>query len=288
MKWIGRRGSSNVEDGRQSGGGGRKVFRGGLAGLVVVFIVWLLGGNPMQLINMWLSDGGLEQQVIQSDNPVSEAKDDSLAMFVSVVLADTEDVWSDLFKKMGKTYREPKLLLYRGAVNSACGYSTKATGPFYCPGDERIYLDLSFYDEMQNRLGAGGDFAFAYAIAHEVGHHVQKLLGTMDQYDASVSRASESQANALTVRLELQADFYAGVWAHYEERMFNSLDENDIDEALNAASAIGDDRLQEQSQGYVVPDSFTHGTSAQRKKWFYKGYETGDIRYGDTFSANDL
>ncbi len=289
MKWIGRRGSSNIEDARgASGGGGRNVFKGGCLGIIIVIVVWLLGGNPMDVIRLLMVDNAVEQHYQPANGGVSEAKDDSLAMFVSVVLADTEDVWSNIFNQMGATYRKPKLVLYRGAVSSACGYASKATGPFYCPGDEKIYIDLSFYDEMGSKLGAGGDFAFAYVIAHEVGHHVQKLLGIMDEYNVLSKRMNQSQANALTVKLELQADFYAGLWAHYAQKMFNSLEPGDIDEAMNAASAVGDDRLQKQSQGYVVPDSFTHGTSAQRKKWFYKGYETGNIKYGDTFSTSNL
>lgn len=281
MRWSGRQGSDNIEDRRRSGGGRKTAIGGGLTGIIVLFLIWILGGNPMEYLNLVTSDGPMVEQSAYT----ATAEEDSLAQFVSVILASTEIVWTDIFNQMGKTYRKPKLVLYNGQVNSACGSATSATGPFYCPGDERVYIDLSFYQDMKNNLGAEGDFAFAYVIAHEVGHHVQKLLGTMDQYHALRQRMSEKEANALTVRLELQADFYAGVWANHEEKLFQSLEETDINEALNAASAVGDDRLQKQAQGYVVPDSFTHGTSAQRKSWFYKGYTTGDIREGDTFKS---
>ena len=205
-----------------------------------------------------------------------------------MVLADTEDVWHQLFRQRGREYKEPKLVLFNGRVESACGLASTAVGPFYCPEDEEVYLDLSFFREMKRRFGASGDFAQAYVIAHEVGHHVQKQLGIMDRAHAARSRMGKREANQLSVRLELQADFLAGVWAHHAQQLKNILDRNDIDEALHAASAIGDDRLQMQAQGYVVPDAFTHGTSEQRARWFRRGWETGDLRAGDTLNANPL
>lgn len=272
MKWVGRRGSGNIEDRRGSGVG--LPVKGGIGVLVIAFVVWILGGNPLSVLNF----SGGSSPVEEAYQP--SAGEDTLVQFVSVVLADTEEVWTDIFRQMGRTYRKPTLVMYTGQVNSACGFATKATGPFYCPEDEKIYLDLSFFDEMRSQLGAGGDFAYAYVIAHEVGHHVQKLLGTMERVDALRNASDEKENNALSVQLELQADFYAGVWAHHAQQMFDSLDDNDIDEALNAANAIGDDRLQQQAQGYVVPDSFTHGTSAQRKEAFYKGYQGGVLSDG--------
>jgi predicted metalloprotease len=222
---------------------------------------------------------------MESAEPLS-AKDAEMGEFVSVVLADTEEVWHRLFNEMGSTYREPKLVLFRTSVESACGFAQSATGPFYCPGDEKVYFDLDYLELLQQRLGAEGDFAVAYIIAHEVGHHVQKLVGTMDNVDNARGRVSQAALNELTVRLELQADFLAGVWIHHAQKMFNIMETGDLEEALNAASAVGDDRIQMQQQGYVVPDSFTHGTSDQRKNWLRKGIQTGDLRQGDTFSRN--
>ncbi len=283
MRWQGRRQSSNVED-RRSGGGGRIASYGGIGTIVIVMIVWLLGGNPGQVLQMLQTGSSVEQTEEIATNPHEE----ELKSFLSVVLADTEDVWTKLFTESGNTYRQPKLVLFRNSIESACGFSSAATGPFYCPGDERVYIDLVFLEDMQNRLSSPGDFVQAYIVAHEVGHHVQKLLGTMDQYNQMRGKVSEKEFNRMTVRLELQADFYAGVWAHHADRMKNILEPGDIEEAMNAANAIGDDRLQKQSQGYVVPDSFTHGTSEQRMRWFMKGFETGDPVQGDTFSASDL
>jgi len=241
----------------------------------------LLGGDPTSLLqNVQLDD--------QSNSSYTEtAEDKELTQFVSVVLAETEDVWHQIFNNENATYREPKLVLFDGTVESACGIAGSATGPFYCPGDEKLYIDLSFYDELQNRFKAPGDFAMAYVIAHEVGHHIQNLTGIMDQVNSLRSKLSEKEFNKYSVRLELQADFYAGVWAHYSERS-DLLEEGDLEEALNAASAVGDDRIQKSMQGYIVPDSFTHGTSEQRKKWFYKGFTTGDINQGDTFNTANL
>ena len=283
MRFKGRRQSSNIEDLRASGGGRRSVgFKGGIVGtLAIALVIYLLGGNPLEVLNLASTDG----QQMESAEPLS-AKDAEMGEFVSVVLADTEEVWHRLFNEMGSTYREPKLVLFRTSVESACGFAQSATGPFYCPGDEKVYFDLDYLELLQQRLGAEGDFAVAYIIAHEVGHHVQKLVGTMDNVDNARGRVSQAALNELTVRLELQADFLAGVWIHHAQKMFNIMETGDLEEALNAASAVGDDRIQMQQQGYVVPDAFTHGTSDQRKNWLRKGIQTGDLRQGDTFSRN--
>lgn len=265
MKWLGRQGSRNVQDRRGMGG----IAMGGIGGIVVLIIGLLMGQNPLDYLNE-------NPKVYQQDSQA----DDEKAQFVSVVLKDTEDVWRDLFVQNGATYQEPTLVLFSGADQSGCGYASAATGPFYCPADSRVYIDLSFYDQLQRRFGAPGDFAMAYVIAHEVGHHVQNLLGISGQVHSARQQMSETNANALSVKLELQADFFAGVWAHHADRTKNILEPGDINEALQAANAIGDDRLQMESQGYVVPESFTHGTSDQRMKWFRKGYESGNIREG--------
>ncbi len=281
MNWKGRRQSENVED-RPGISGGTLVAGGGLGTLVLALIVMFLGGDPKDVLQQ--SSAGspaVERPLTQKEIEGRE--------FVSVVLADTEDVWRDVFRdQVGGSYREPKLVLFSGQVESACGFADAAVGPFYCPGDGQVYIDLSFYDLMKERFGAAGDFAQAYVIAHEVGHHVQKLLGTSDRVSALRQRSSEAEANRLSVRLELQADFYAGLWAHHAQKMKNILDRGDIEEALNAAAAIGDDTLQKQAQGYVVPESFTHGTSAQRVRWFKKGWDSGRLREGDTFAASRL
>ena len=255
---------------------------GGIGTIAIVLVVLLLGGDPTSI----LQNVGLDDQSTTS-NYTESGEDKELAQFVSVVLAETETVWHKIFSEEGATYREPKLVLFSGKVESACGIAGSATGPFYCPGDEKLYIDLSFYDELQKRFKAPGDFAMAYVIAHEVGHHIQKLTGVMDKMNELRSQLSEKEYNKYSVRLELQADFYAGIWAYYTQKE-NLLESGDLEEALNAASAVGDDRIQKQSQGYVVPESFTHGTSEQRKKWFYKGYTSGDFREGDTFSARNL
>jgi len=283
MQWIGRRGSTNVEDRRGQGGslGGRLGCGGGIGVLIIALIVWIMGGNPLQVIGLLEGDNTGTSEYTQQNAP--SAEDDKMAEFVSVVLADTEDVWTEIFKERGQTYRKPTLVLFTGYTPSACGTAQSATGPFYCQLDEKIYVDLSFFQQMATQFHAGGDFAYAYVIAHEVGHHVQKLLGTIDQVNSLTARSNQTDANRLSVGLELQADFYAGVWANHTQSMFNSLEPDDIEEALNAATAIGDDRLQEEAQGYAVPDSFTHGTSQQRHDWFYKGYKTGDISQGNTF-----
>lgn len=281
MRWRGERESENVED-RRGVSGGRVAIGGGLSTLLVIVIALLLGADPRQLLGTLTNTQPPPPSASQTSRPTSQ-EDQELRKFVGVVLAKTEDVWQDVFRQNGKTYREPKLVLFTDQVQSACGFTGAAVGPFYCPGDEKIYIDLSFYGELRRRFNAPGDFAQAYVIAHEVGHHVQKLLGISQRIDAMQRRASEKEANQLSVRLELQADFFAGIFAKYVNDK-GILDPGDIEEALRAASAIGDDQIQRQTSGYVVPDSFTHGTSEQRLRWFRKGYETGDIRQGDTFS----
>lgn len=279
MRWLGRRSSNNVEDRRGNGG---KIIGGGVGTLVIVVIISLITGeNPLNYID---STDFSETQTAYEPSPAEEEN----AKFVSVVLAETEDVWNKLFNEQLKiNYIEPKLVLFSGTSQSGCGNANAATGPFYCPTDSRVYIDLSFYDELKNRFKAPGDFAMAYVIAHEVGHHIQHLQGISDEVHQQKQQLTEKDANELSVRLELQADFLAGVWAHYAARM-NILEDGDMEEALNAANAIGDDRLQQQSQGYVVPDAFTHGTSQQRMFWFKKGYESGVISEGDTFATNSL
>lgn len=280
MKWKGRRMSGNVIDSRRSSGGG-KIIGGGVGVLVLAVIVYFLGGDPSQVLQQAGNIG-------TETNYEPTAAENEAADFVKVVLAETEDYWQKQFAEMGKEYRQPELELFHGHINSACGGATAAVGPFYCPANQRIYIDLDFYNELHNRFGAPGDFAMAYVIAHEVGHHVQTLLGISEKVRALKERNSERDANRLSVMQELQADFMAGMWAHDADRTQGILDVGDIEEALNAAEAIGDDKLQKQSQGYVVPDAFTHGTSAQRQYWFKKGYETGDLTQGDTFNADDL
>ncbi|HWI93489.1 MAG TPA: neutral zinc metallopeptidase [Flavisolibacter sp.] len=280
MLWQGRRESSNVDDRRGIGGGGIAVG-GGIIGVIFLVVKFLLGGG---------NGGDTQLQLPNQNQPLSaeeQAAQDQEVHFVKTVLAETEDVWNQLMQQAGRDYPEPTLVLFSGSTQSACGYASSATGPFYCPGDQDLYIDLSFYDELKNRFHADGDFAMAYVIAHEVGHHIQKLLGISDKIDRLRQQLSEEEFNKYSVRLELQADFFAGVWAHYEKGK-NILEQGDIEEALNAANAIGDDRLQKESQGYVVPESFTHGTSAQRMYWFKKGYETGDLNQGNTFETNDL
>ncbi len=290
MKWIGRRQSTNVDDRRGMSGGGSRMpgglfTKGGLGMLVIVLIIsWLTGTNPLSLLQQ--TGGGVDPYTTGQQNPdyAPSAAEEELANFTKTVLADTEDVWN----KLKSDYREPILVLFTGQVESACGGATAASGPFYCPADEKVYIDLSFYEELKSKLNAPGDFAQAYVIAHEVGHHIQHMLGITEKVHRMKNQVSEAEYNDLSVRLELQADFLAGVWAHHAHRMNQILEPGDIEEALNAASAIGDDRLQKQFQGYVVPDSFTHGTSEQRMRWFKKGFETGDPEQGDTFSVRDL
>lgn len=282
MLWQGRRESDNVEDARGSGGGGRIVVGGGIGTVILVVLYLLLGGDLQTLFN------SQQAQLPQTAQYDSQAPRDEASKFVAVVLADTEDAWNEIFRQMGREYEEPRLVLFTDMIQSGCGFASGATGPFYCPQDQRVYIDLGFFRQLQDRLGAGGDFAEAYVIAHEVGHHVQNLLGITDRVQAMRRRVSEAEYNQLSVRLELQADFLAGVWARYTDRVKHVVEAGDIEEAMRAASAVGDDRLQSRSRGYVVPDSFTHGTSEQRVRWFRRGYETGDIRQGDTFNAPEL
>ena len=285
MQWLGRRGSTNVEDRRGMSGGGIAAG-GGIVGVIFYLIYSFLGGGDVDPSQMpQLSPQTSNSRTLSAEE---QKADDDRAQFVKVVLAETEDVWNKLFQESGSKYQEPTLVLFRDAVSSACGNASSASGPFYCPGDNKLYIDLSFYQDLQNKLNAPGDFAMAYVVAHEVGHHIQNLNGTAEKMQRLRSRVNETEANRYSVMMELQADFLAGVWAHHTQKMKNILDEGDIDEALNAANAIGDDRLQKQSTGQVVPDAFTHGTSAQRMYWFKKGYSTGDIKQGDTFNDPGL
>jgi len=278
VHWRGRRGSQNVEDRR--GMGGRGVAIGGVGGIIVLLLIIVMGGDPSAVLNPGNTS-------ITNSGATTAAQDDAYK-FVSVVLADTEDVWRQQFREMGRTYNEPKLVLFSGYVQTGCGTASSDVGPFYCSNDETVYIDTSFFTQLSKRFGAPGDFAQAYVIAHEVGHHVQNLLGILDAVHAKQQRVGQSEANELSVRLELQADFLAGVWAHYADKTLNVLDPGDLEEALAAATAIGDDKLQQEAQGRVVPDTFTHGTSAQRTRWFKLGYDTGDVQRGDTFNTSRL
>lgn len=283
MRLDGRRQSNNVDDRRGRRLSGGKLAGGGIVAVIVAAVfAWISGGNPLEVLTnqggALLSGDATEQTYTPS------AEDEELAVFAKQILAGTEDVWGEIFKQNGLTYRPPKLVLFTDAVQSGCGGATSQTGPFYCSADESVYLDLSFFKNMRRQLGADGDFAYAYVIAHEVGHHVQHLLGTLDKAHEQMGRVSEKEANRISVRLELQADFYAGVWANNDNRRFNSLEAGDIEEALDAASKIGDDYLQKKARGYAVPDSFNHGTSEQRERWLRKGLSTGDPSQGDTFS----
>ena len=281
MKLDGRRESSHVEDRR---GMSTKSKAGlGIGGtLIVVVLALLFGGNPSQVLQQVAGSGS--QVVTENTNREFSAEEQELATFASQIFAGTEDVWTSIFRQMGRTYEPPTLVLYSGAVSSGCGNATSESGPFYCSADQKVYIDLDFFMNMKQTLGADGDFAYAYVIAHEVGHHVQYLLGTLNQAHQQMAQSSEKISNQISVRLELQADFYAGVWAYNDNKMFGSLEEGDIQEALDAASKIGDDYLQKKARGYSIPESFNHGTSAQRYKWLKKGLTTGDICNGDTFS----
>jgi uncharacterized protein len=279
MLWKNLRRSQNVEDRRGVPGGGVAIG-GGCGTLVLIIVALLFGVNPLELLQQVPQGEAPPPASAPGTRPTDEGSD-----FASAILGDTEDVWTELFRQNRMQYAKPTLVIFTGNVRSACGYASAAVGPFYCPGDQKVYLDLSFFEELSRRFGAPGDFAQAYVIAHEIGHHVQNQMGTMRKVDALRSRMSEAEANQLSVRLELQADFYAGVWAHHTQKAKQILEPGDLEEALRAATAIGDDRLQRQSQGYVVPDSFTHGTSEQRMRWFRRGFETGDIAQGDTFTA---
>jgi predicted metalloprotease len=279
MKWQGRQGSGNIED-RRGMSPGRMAVGGGIGTIVIVLIVLLLGGDPSELLN------NMQPGSADSGQVTTTAEEDEMEQFVSVVLKDTETVWGRIFAQSNSTYRQPKLVLFRSQVESACGFASAASGPFYCPGDEKVYIDLSFCDQLKTKFGAYGDFAVAYVIAHEIGHHVQNQLGILEKVDSQRSGLTKTKANKLTVKLELQADFLSGMWAHYAQEMLNTLDAGDIEEAMNAAAAVGDDKLQMEYQGRIVPDAFTHGTSAQRKEWFRKGWETGNLDKGDTFNAD--
>ena len=288
MRLDGRRESTNVED-RRGRSTATTVGGIGLGGLIIIGVIsLLLGKNPLQALQtvqeIQETMGGVTTS--QDPNWQPSAQEQELAQFASRILAGTEDVWTEIFRQNGRTYEPPKLVLFSGAVQSGCGGATSSSGPFYCSADRTVYIDLSFFMDMRRQIGADGDFAYAYVIAHEVGHHVQNLLGTLSQAHNQMARSSEAQSNQISVRLELQADFYAGIWGYYDNKMFGSLEEGDIQEALNAASKIGDDYLQKKARGYTVPESFNHGTSAQREKWLKKGLTTGNLSLGDTFSPN--
>jgi uncharacterized protein len=276
MKWFGRRQSDNVDD-RRGFSGGKVAAGGGIIGIIALIITFLGGDGDT---------GAILQQLEQQQQPTQTValteEDKKMGEFVRVVLADTEDVWRKLFSQQGLTYEEPTLVLFRDGVQTECGGATSQSGPFYCPVDRKVYMDLAFFDELRTRFGAkGGDFAIAYVIAHEIGHHVQNLLGTSGEVHQARQQSSEREGNKLSVALELQADYYAGVWAHHDQQLNQMLEEGDIDEALSAANAVGDDAIQKKVQGTVVPDSFTHGTSEQRMRWFRKGFETGDFKGGN-------
>ncbi len=278
MKWAGRRQSGNVED-RRGMRPGRMAVGGGLGTIVILIIAALFGADPRDLIR------NVPVQQTEENVPVDPAQE-PMKDFVSVVLADTEEIWAQIFTQQGATYQEPWVVLYSEAVESACGFATAASGPFYCPPDQKVYIDLSFFDELKSRFGASGDFAIAYVVAHEIGHHVQNQMGLTDQVHSMQGQVSQEEYNRMSVRLELQADFLAGVWAHHAQNRLDIVEPGDIDEAITAAGAVGDDRIQKQTRGTVVPDAFTHGTSAQRIAWFRRGFETGDLSQGDTFNVD--
>jgi len=294
MKWEGNRESDNVEDRRSGGGGGggAPVFGGRSIGIGTIVVAllggWVLGINPLTILGL-LSGGGPPAHVQQQPGPAQRPPaDDTMARFVSTVLADTEDVWGQVFSQGGGRYQEPRLVLFRGSTPTSCGTGQAAMGPFYCPADQKVYIDLGFYETLKNRLGAPGDFAQAYVIAHEVGHHVQNQLGISGKVDQMRGRVSKAEYNALSVRLELQADCFAGVWAHHAQNARKILEQGDVEEAMNAAAKIGDDALQRAQGGAVVPESFTHGTSAQRQRWFHNGLQNGSVKACDTFAARSL
>jgi len=296
VKWEGQRQSDNVEDRRGEGGGRGGGFRVGggrgigLGSIVIALVAgWIFGINPLTLLGVLGGGGGVIEAPTAQQAPAQRPPaGDEVAAFVSTVLADTEDVWGAVMQSGGAAYREPKLVLFRGAVGTACGTGQSAMGPFYCPGDQKVYLDLGFFDTLRSRMGAPGDFAQAYVISHEVGHHVQNLLGITGKVDGMRGRVPEAQMNALSVRVELQADCFAGVWAHHSQKGKGWLERGDIDEAMNAAAQIGDDMLQRKTQGTVVPESFTHGSSQQRQSWFRRGLESGSVGQCNTFDARQL
>ncbi|HKO78528.1 MAG TPA: neutral zinc metallopeptidase [Flavobacterium sp.] len=283
MKWIGRRQSDNVEDRRGMSSGGKTIVGGGIIGIIIL-LVNVFGGENAQMITPILEQFN-QQQTTQTETRALTESEKKEGEFVKTLLADNEDVWTQIFEENGLTFEAPKLILFSGQVETACGGASSASGPFYCPGDRTIYMDMSFFEELRTKFGAkGGDFAVAYVIAHEFGHHIQTLLGTSKKVHQLQQSKSEKEGNKLSVALELQADFYAGLWTHYNENKNAMLEEGDIEEALSAANAVGDDAIQKKMQGQVVPDSFTHGTSEQRMYWFNRGFESGDIKKGDTFS----
>jgi predicted metalloprotease len=283
MKWIGRRQSDNVEDRRGMSSGGKGIIGGGIIGIIVLLLN-TFGGENVQILTPILEQmnqgqGAPTEQRALTANEIEEGK------FINAIMVDNEDVWAKIFQENNMQFQNPKLVMFTGGVETACGNATSDSGPFYCPGDQKVYMDLTFFEELKTKFGAqGGDFATAYVIAHEIGHHVQTLMGTSDKMRRMQEGKSQAEANKLSVALELQADFYAGVWTHYNQKMNNFLEEGDIDEALSAAHAVGDDAIQSKIQGRIVPESFTHGTSEQRKSWFMKGYKTGDIKQGNTFA----
>jgi predicted metalloprotease len=283
MKWIGRRQSDNVEDRRGMSSGGKTVLGGGVI-VIIILLVNAFGGENAQMITPILEQFN-QQQTTQTESRALTEAEKTEGEFVKTLLADNEDVWNQIFKESGLTFEAPKLILFSGQVDTACGGASSASGPFYCPGDKTIYMDMSFFEELRTKFGAkGGDFAIAYVMAHEFGHHIQTLLGTSGKVRQLQENKNETEGNKLSVALELQADFYAGLWTHYNENKNAMLEEGDIEEALSAANAVGDDAIQKKMQGQVVPDSFTHGTSQQRMYWFNRGFESGDIKKGDTFS----
>lgn len=284
MRLDGRRESSNVDDRRKLSGGAKAGM--GIGGLVIVaLITWFMGGNPMSV----LQNADLGSMITTGDGTQREmtAEEEELAKFSRQILASTEDVWTRVFQQYGKTYKAPTMVLFTNSVRSGCGQATASVGPFYCSADQCLYIDLSFFSSMRQQLGADGDFAYAYVIAHEVGHHVQYLLGTLDSAHSQMARMSEKDSNRVSVRIELQADYYAGVWGYYENRLFNSLEQGDIEEAINCSLVIGDDYLQKKAQGYTVPESFNHGTSEQRRRWLTNGLRTGDMTKANTFELSD-
>lgn len=283
MKWSGRRQSDNMEDRRGMSSGGKTIVGGGIIGIIILLLN-VFGGENAQMLTPILEqmNQGQSAPTEQRDLTAKELEEQA---FINAILVDTEDVWTKIFQENNLQYKNPKLVLFTAGVETACGNATSASGPFYCPGDQKVYMDLDFFEELKTKFGAqGGDFATAYVIAHEIGHHVQTLLGTSAKMREMQEGKSQAEANKLSVALELQADFYAGVWTHYNQQMNNFLEDGDIDEALSAAHAVGDDAIQSKTQGRIVPESFTHGTSAQRKAWFMKGYKTGDISQGNTFA----
>lgn len=288
MKWIGRRQSDNVEDRRGMSSGGKTIVGGGILGIIILLLNVFGGENGQMIVPVLeqFNQGQNQPQTEQRDLTTKELEEQA---FVKTLLADNEDVWSKIFEENNLRYKNPNVVLFSDGVQTACGNATSDSGPFYCPGDQKVYMDLTFFEELKTKFGAkGGDFATAYVIAHEIGHHVQTLLGTSDKMRQMQQEKSKAEANKLSVALELQADFYAGVWTHYNQQMNNILEDGDLDEALSAAHAVGDDAIQAKMQGHIVPESFTHGTSKQRKYWFMKGYESGDIKQGNTFEQLDL